>query len=59
VMLHYLLEREPYVPRKRHAPRRATAVEAPTQPAKAPESVSPAEQLTRRLRNVRRPRVGL
>jgi DEAD/DEAH box helicase domain-containing protein len=59
VMLRYLLEREPYVPRTRRKPRKPTASEAPTQPVEAPESVSPAEQLTRRLRGVRRPRVGL
>jgi len=59
VLLRYLLEREPYVPRKQHRPRKPAAPEAPAQKVEAPESVSPAEQLTRRLRDVRRPRVGL
>jgi DEAD/DEAH box helicase domain-containing protein len=59
VLLHHLLGREPYLPRQRRRPRRTKAAGPRPTKTEAPESVSEADQLTRRLRNVRRPRVGL
>lgn len=60
VLLHHLLEREPYQPRRRRRPRKAApVVEAPRAAAEAPAAVSVAEQVARRLREGRRPRLGL
>ena len=59
VMLHYLQNREPYVPREGRRPRRAPEARMPVRRVEAPRSVSAAEQLVRRLREVRRPQVGL
>ena len=59
VLLHHLLGREPYLPRQRRQARRTKHLPAPPAKTEAPEAVSEADQLTRRLRNVRRPRVGL
>jgi len=59
VLLHHLLDREPYVPRRPRRPRRVEVAQAPALPAEAPASISVAEQVARRLREARRPRVGL
>jgi DEAD/DEAH box helicase domain-containing protein len=64
VLLHHVLGREPYVPRKRRRRRRGADSAEPQEslPAAAegaPKSVSVSEQVARRLRSVRRPRVGL
>jgi len=67
VLLHHLLGREEYVPRKVHskASRKRAArssdtppLSAPGDPA-APKSVSVAEQVAQRLRKGKRPHVGL
>ncbi len=59
VLLHHLLGREPYLPRQHRQARKTKHLPAPPPKTEAPEVVSEADQLTRRLRNVRRPRVGL
>jgi hypothetical protein len=64
VLLFNLLGREPYVPPERTRPRagEATAPDAPEMAAEAdvpPRRVSVSEQVARRLRKSRRPRVGL
>ncbi len=64
VLLHHLLGREPYVPRRRRRQRRRAAPSEPPKPdptaaESLPESVSVSEQVARRLRQARRRRVGL
>lgn len=64
VLLHHLLGREPYVPRRRRRRRRRAAPAQPPKPGPAggegpPESVSVSEQVARRLRQTRRHRIGL
>jgi hypothetical protein len=59
VLLHRLLGREPYLPRRPRRPRQVEVAEAPPPQVEAPASLSLADQLARRLREVRRPRVGL
>jgi DEAD/DEAH box helicase domain-containing protein len=64
VLLHDVLGREPYVPRKRRRRRRRADSAEPqeSRPAAAegaPKSVSISEQVARRLRSARRHRVGL
>ena len=60
VLLHYLLEREPYLPRRRRRPRRpAPPPEPPSLEVGKPESISIGDQVARRLREARRSRLGL
>jgi DEAD/DEAH box helicase domain-containing protein len=60
VLLHHLLGREPYAPRRRRRPRRAAPViEVGPPAAEAPATVSVAEQVARRLREGRRRGLGL
>ena len=59
VLLHHLLGREPYVPRRVRRPRRFAPVRGVPVEAEAPRSVSVVEEVARRLKETRRPRLGL
>jgi len=64
VLLHHLLGREPYAPRKRRKRRRTATSAQRREPAsnresQAPKPVSVAEQVAHRLRRARRHHVGL
>jgi DEAD/DEAH box helicase domain-containing protein len=59
VLLHFLLGREPYLPRAPRRPRRAPrSAPGPGLP-EAPRDASAAEQVARRLRRGRRRRIGI
>ena len=59
VLLHHLLGGPPHVPRQPRRPWPETAPEPPPPALEAPSSVSVAGEVARRLRQTRRPRVGL
>ena len=58
VLLHHLLGRDPYIPRRRRRARRAPAATPRPKEVEAPRDVSVAEQVAKRLKR-RRPRMGL
>jgi len=60
VLLHHILDREPYVPAPgRRGPARRSKYRATAPPAEVPREVSVTEQVGRRVRKAKRPRIGL
>jgi DEAD/DEAH box helicase domain-containing protein len=59
VLLHFLLDREPYAPRGPRRARRSPRTAPPPAAPDAPREPSVAQQVAKRLRRARRPRIGI